>query len=89
MIEDLLISIESYKSSMEFKNRDFDADKSAQYTYVRKEMSEIYKDIDENLFGPVETPVLPQNFNELTTEEKKEVNKKFKKQNELFNKKLL
>ena len=35
MIEELIASIEMYKSSMEFKNIDFDADKSAQYEFVR------------------------------------------------------
>ena len=35
MIQDLIESLMAYKSTMLFKNLDFDADKSAQYAAVR------------------------------------------------------
>lgn len=86
MVEDLINSIDLYKSSMEYKNLDFDADKTAQYAWLREQMAEIYKEENESFFGPVKAPTLPQNINELTKEEQKEAKKLFKKQDELYKK---
>ena len=79
MIEDLIATIESYKTFMEYKNLDFEADKHAQYIWVREAMAKLYKEIDETLSGPVNLPTLQQNTNQLTKEEQKDVRKKFKK----------
>ena len=84
MIEDLITSVESYKSAMEFKNLDFDADKSAQYVYVREAMAKIYQETDESFFGPVKAPLLPQNINELSKIQQVDERKKFKKKTETF-----
>ena len=69
MIEDLIATNESYKAFMEYKNLDFDADKHAQYIWVREAMAKLYKEIDDSLFGPVNLPTLQQNTNQLTKEE--------------------
>ena len=46
---------------MMFKNLDFDADKQAQYSYIRKDMANKY--VEENLFGSgSDIPNLPLNF---------------------------
>ena len=69
MTEDLIATNESYKAFMEYKNLDFDADKHAQYIWVREAMAKLYKEIDDSLFGPVNLPTLQQNTNQLTKEE--------------------
>ena len=55
MVENFTESIKSFKASMTFKNLDFDADKSAQYSAVREAMAAIYCN-NETLFGPTEAP---------------------------------
>ena len=52
MIENLIDCMLNYKSSMLYKNLDFDADKVGLYREVRLAMAELYKD-DEAYFGPV------------------------------------
>ena len=59
MIENLIDSLQSYKSCMLFKNFDFDADKSAQYSAIREAMADLYLYVDVTLFGQVEIPSLP------------------------------
>ena len=39
----------------QFSGKDFDADKTVQYSKLRKEMAKKYKDL-----GPVETPCQPK-----------------------------
>ena len=51
MIESLIKFLHKFKSSMEFKNLDFDGDRIAQYTWLREEMARISD--DDDLFGPV------------------------------------
>ena len=63
---------------MLFKNFDADADKSAQYSAIRDTMAALYLDVDVTLFGQVEIPSLPQNFDELSTGDKVEAKREVK-----------
>ena len=56
---------------MTFKSIDFDADEAAQYLAVGETMAAIYCD-DEILFGPIEAPNWPEDFSQLSQEEKSE-----------------
>ena len=47
VIENLLNSLENYKSLMEFKCKDFNSDRQAQYTAIEKKMCKKYEG-----FGP-------------------------------------
>ena len=49
MVENLIDFLSAYKSSMEYKSLDFDADKPAQYKHLRQEMAKLYADEDEVL----------------------------------------
>ena len=51
MIESLIKFLHKFKSTMEFKNLDFDGDRIAQYSWLREEMARISD--DDDLFGPV------------------------------------
>ncbi len=73
MLENLIDFLSAYKSSMEYKSLDFDADKPAQYKHLRKEMVKLYE--DEVLFGPVHEVLPIENIDELSNEEKAEVKK--------------
>ena len=53
MVENLINQLSSYKSCMEYRSLDFNADKPAQYKYLRTEMAKLYAEQDEELFGPV------------------------------------
>ena len=83
MIENFTESIKSFKASMTFKNLDFDADKSAQYSAVRETMAAIYCN-NETLFGPTEAPNWPENFGQLSQEDQVTVKKEIKIQKELI-----
>ena len=50
MIENLINCLSSYKSVMEYRSLNFDADKPAQYKYLRKEREKLYADEDDSLF---------------------------------------
>ena len=50
MIEDLIKCLNSFKSLMQFKNLDFDADKAVQYASIREAMAALYPE-DISLFG--------------------------------------
>ena len=82
MVENLIESIKSFKASITFKNLDFDVDKAAQYSAVRKTMSAIYCD-DETLFGPTEALNWLENFGQLSQEDQVAVKKEIKIQKEL------
>ena len=82
MVENFTESIKSFKASMTFKNLDFDADKSAQYSAVRETMAAIYCN-NETLFGPTEAPNWPENFGQLSQEDQVTVKKEIKIQKEL------
>ena len=77
MIENLINCLSSYKSLMEYKSLDFDADKPAQYKHLRREMAKLYADEDESLFGPVsqKMPLSDDDLEELSDEEKAQVKK--------------
>ena len=52
-IDNLISCLLNYKVKCEFDNIDFDADKPTQYTEIRDDMANIYRD-EEDLFGPLE-----------------------------------
>ena len=52
-IDNLISCLLNYKVKCEFDNIDFDADKHTQYTKIRDDMADIYRD-EEDLFGPLE-----------------------------------
>ena len=52
-IDNLMSCLLNYKVKCEFDNIDFDADKHTQYTKIRDDMADIYRD-EEDLFGPLE-----------------------------------
>ena len=77
MIDNLINCLLSYKSSMEYRSLDFDADKPAQYKFLRIEMAKLYTDEDESLFGPVNIETLAdEDIEELNDEEKAQQKKK-------------
>ena len=84
MIEHLIESIQSYKSAMMYKNLDFDADKSSQYSAVREAMTAVYCD-DVNLFGPIEAN-LPLNFNDLSKEDQIKIKRELKQKRDSITK---
>ncbi|CAB3979955.1 Hypothetical predicted protein [Paramuricea clavata] len=86
MVENLIDFLSVYKSSMEYKSLDFDADKSAQYKHLRQEMAKLYADEDKVLFGPVREVLPIENIDELSNEEKAEVKTKQVHQRELISK---
>ena len=57
LVNDLLNALSNFKSTMEFKSKDFNADKPRQYEEVRKEIVRIDSD-NEKYFGPVDLPTL-------------------------------
>ena len=86
MVENLVDFLSAYKSSMEYKNIYFNADKPAQYKHLRQEMAKLYADEDEVLFGPVREVLPIENIDELSNEEKAEVKRKQARQRELISK---
>ena len=83
MIENLLKCLNSFKSMMQFKNLEFDADKTAQYSSIRESMAALYPN-DISLFGPINAPSLPEDFNDLSEKERVIKNIEFKKQSKLW-----
>ena len=49
-------------------------------------MAALYLDVDVTLFGQVEIPSLPQNFDELSTGDKVEAKREVKQKNDLIGK---
>ena len=78
--------LSAYKSSMEYKSLDFDADKPAQYKHPRKEVAKLNTDEDEVLFGPFREVLPIENIDELSNEERAEVKKKQACERELISK---
>ena len=58
MIDDLIKSLQSFKTIMNCRGLHFDGDKSLLYSYVRKDMATIYEPEDVTLFGPVENTIV-------------------------------
>ena len=85
MIKHLLDCLLDYKSSMTFKNLDFDADKPAQYKQLREAMADIYV-ADVSLFGPLVVSPLPNDFEKLSKEDKVKAKLLQKKSKELIEK---
>ena len=52
MVSELIECLAAYKSRMEYQNKDFDADRPAQYKEIRREMAKPY----DNVFEPVCLP---------------------------------
>ena len=67
MIDNLIRHLLEYKVKCEYNNIDFGADKPAEYTKIREEMSKCYIDV-EDLFGPESLTKIAENA---TKEEKK------------------
>ena len=53
-IEQLINCLSDYKTEMAYKGLDFDADKPWLYKDIRIQMAQLYSEIDEEMFGPVE-----------------------------------
>ena len=85
MIEHLIDCLLDYKSSMTFKNLDFDADKPAQYKHLRVAMANIFEE-DVSLFGPLAVTPLPHDFEQLSKEDKAKAKLMQKKSKELIEK---
>ena len=60
MVDDLLRALGEFKANMEYRNVDFNADKTKQYEAVRKAMARKYSSGDVDLFGPEETTAIPE-----------------------------
>ena len=78
MVEQLIDFLNVYKSEMEFKGLDFDADKCSQYKHLRISMAKLYSCTDPEhpnflCFGPVSVPDVPENFHELSLEEQEDI----------------
>ena len=58
MIDELIKSLQSFKTIMNYRGLHFDGDKSLLYSYVRKDMATIYEPEDVTLFGPVENTIV-------------------------------
>ena len=86
MISQLIDCLLEYKSKMEYRSLDFDADKQIQYQELRVEMARIYADDDVPLFGPVTSIALPDNFNILSKEEKNKAKNRVKELKDLITK---
>ena len=67
MTDDLIKSLQSFKTIMKYRGLYFDGDKSLFYSHVRKDMATIYDPEDLTLFGPVENTIL--NIDEESEEE--------------------
>ena len=78
VVQYLLDSLKRYKVIYDFSEKDFDADKTVQYSKLRKEMVKKHEG-----FGPDETPANPRA--ELSIQERKEFEGKIKLENKLIN----
>ena len=72
-------------TQMSYKGIDFDGDKPMQYKELRLKMAEIYNE-DITLFGPVHVDCLPDDFNDMSKEEKDLGKKRVKLSKELISK---
>ena len=79
MVEYLLDSLKSYKVMFDFSVKDFSAEKTVQYSTLRKEMAKIYEG-----FAPAETSANPRA--DLSFQEKKEFEEKIKLENKFIDK---
>ena len=83
-IDNLIRCLANYKSQMEFKNSDFEADRVKQYECVRVSLANIYVD-DPSFFGPpsvVKSPLFLKSDESLSAEQKREKQQLLKQQQE-------
>ena len=59
MVDDLLHALGEFKANMEYRNVDFNADKTKQYEAVRKAMARKYSSGDVDLFGFIASAINP------------------------------
>ena len=83
MVDDLLHTLGEFKANMEYRNVDFNADKTKQYQAVRKAMARKYSSGDGDLFGPEETTAIPEDVEE---SQRKELAEKVKSEKALIKK---
>eukprot|EP00794_Sanderia_malayensis_P008482 gene8482-9386_t len=82
MLAHLLQALMNYKVQCEFSNKDFDADKTFQYSQLRKEMAKKFREG----FGPESVSEPPKPQIEMTKEERQEYESKIKAENNLIGK---
>ena len=77
MISRLVSALQEYKSKMEYRNMDFDADKPAQYKYLRPQISKFHSGNPQEIhfFGPVDKSQPSKAFENLSPEEQGEFRK--------------
>ena len=85
MIGSLIESLHEYKTQMSYEGIDFDGDKPMQYKELRLKRAEIYNE-DITLFGPVHVDCLPDDFNDMSKEEKDLAKERVKLSKELISK---
>ena len=85
MIENLIVSLQSYKTQMEYQNVDFDGDRPAQYSWLRDEMSKLYKE-DTSIFGPTSPTAPSASWSTMSKKEKEAYTKQNKSESELVKK---
>ena len=69
---------------MEYRSLDFDADKPAQYKYLRIEMAKLYAEQEEELFGPVSLTLPSENIEEFNDKEREQLKKQEAHKRELI-----
>ena len=70
MVTNLISCLESFKTKMEYKNVDFNADRPVQHTALREDMAKPYSGVDVALFGPVTVTQPRVPFRDMNKEEK-------------------
>ena len=83
MVDDLLRSFGQFKSNMEYRNVDFNADKTKQHEAVRKATAKKYCSIDVSWFRPEATTLIPDDIEE---SQKEELNKQEKSEKVMIKK---
>ena len=60
MVDDLLRALGEFRANMEYRNVDFNADKTKQYEGAMKAMARKYSSGDVDFFGPEETTAISE-----------------------------
>ena len=74
LMSELVDLLLDYKTTCEYRNVDFEADRTVQYQHLRKKMAQKYN-LDENFFGPEEEAISPLPIKEMTEEQKTDFEK--------------
>jgi len=69
MVDDLLRLLLQFKSNMEYRNLDFNADKPKQYEAVREAMAQKDSSVDESWFGPETVTSILEDIDDTQKEE--------------------